>query len=303
MELTGASCLLIPAAIGGVISLLFALWRRRQHERKLNHWQVVYGTVTDISAPSPAEADEAQPPHMVISYEYEIGGKTFQNQEGSLMALAQRDRYEIGDTVKVHVPPTDHSEATLDLLEGRPTVLPALVGIGLLLLAAVGSGLRWLDEFASAEWWTLAFGFLILPATSLFLLLRGRRELKLAQESNSWPTTDGEVVFSRTVRQESGGESSSVTYRPNVTFDYEIRGQAHRSNRITSSEFQFLPTARRAREKAEEYPVGSTVTVYYKPDDPALGVLEPGDSSGGAVMVGVGILFLGFDVLFLILNL
>ena len=214
-----------------------------------------------------------------------------------MLALLRRDRYQAGDTAKVYINPDDPTDATLDQPEARPSLPLLLSGAAMLLFAVAVPAFNTLENMGgSAGFWEMAGLLVIMPGFSFLMPFFGRKQYLTARESTTWPTTTGEVVYSGVKKQEGSGESDSISYGPAVSFDYEVRGQTYRSHQISSSGFISNADQSRAERKANEYPVGSQVTVYYDPDDPEFGVLEPGDTRGPAMMIGFGLLLLIMNI-------
>lgn len=143
----------------------------------------------------------------------------------------------------------------------------------------------------------------VIGAVGLFL---SGRDLLRGRSSASWPTTQGEVVYSsleQHMSTDSDGDAS-VTYGAKVVYNYQVGGQALTGDRRRFSESR-SSSARRAQEAVNRYPVGSQVTVYYDPDNPQVSVLETGASAGGVVVpvVTLGLLIFGLyklvDALFI----
>ncbi len=103
------------------------------------------------------------------------------------------------------------------------------------------------------------------------------------RDAVNWPTTSGQVVetkvTSHTSTSSSGSgrsraTSSTTSYVPWVLYRYSVGGlelENHKVQTMTSYD-----TRAEAKQVIEQYPVDSTVTVYYKPDDPDKSVLVPG---------------------------
>lgn len=94
-----------------------------------------------------------------------------------------------------------------------------------------------------------------------------------------WPSVQGRVVASGTQRRKvrtfddvrSDGSSTETRNFANVVYEYTVRGQKLRNNRVSIGEdlgnFEIEETIAR-------YPVGMIVTVYYNPLTPKDAVLE-----------------------------
>lgn len=163
--------------------------------------------------------------------------------------------------------------------------------LGLFAGTALLAGCRFSLDTATGVW---AYALIaLIGAVGLFLtgrdLLRGR-------SSASWPTTQGEVVYSsleQSMSTDSDGDSS-VTYGAKIVYNYQVGGQQLTGDRRVFSESR-SSNARRAQEIANRYPVGSTVTVHYDPNNPPVSVLEPGVGFGGMIvpLIMLGLLIFG----------
>lgn len=120
-----------------------------------------------------------------------------------------------------------------------------------------------------------------------------RRRGGLAAGSRAWPTARGRVLAAEVRSYRSGDGWSSRSHYPAVRYEYEVEGRRYTGDRI-----YFDQTSRAhagpATRTVGRYPVGSEVTVYYDPTDPARALLEPGRSGAcNYGVVGCGLLFVG----------
>jgi hypothetical protein len=116
----------------------------------------------------------------------------------------------------------------------------------------------------------------------------GAIEWDRAAESASWPTAPGVVTESRVVRstRRTGGRTRPSS-SAHVEYAFDALGVHRTASRVgfrmgSSSEES-------AREVVARYPVGTTVTVRYSPDDPALACLEPGTGDWQWVPIAIGV--------------
>jgi hypothetical protein len=91
----------------------------------------------------------------------------------------------------------------------------------------------------------------------------GLIKIKQRSDNLNWPSVKGEVVSSQTKWQR--GRKSKVTYTYNVD-GQSFKDSCSEKGLITKSGRKFW----------EKYSVGSTVEVFYNPDNPATSVLEQG---------------------------
>ncbi len=114
--------------------------------------------------------------------------------------------------------------------------------------------------------------FLLASALAGWVCLRN---FNLAQASSNWVKTSGKIVRSD-LQDFSVGRKEN--FKALVEYSYDVGGIIHRGTRI-----RFADTTGSAAEKQRaivaQYPVNSTVDVYYDPHHPGEAVLETG---GGA---------------------
>lgn len=84
--------------------------------------------------------------------------------------------------------------------------------------------------------------------------------------SESWPTVNGQATK---VRYETSGDSIIAE----ITYTYNVDGVAYENDRI---DFASMRESVEVTNLFKSRNVGSTVRVYYDPDDPATSVLVPG---------------------------
>jgi len=100
----------------------------------------------------------------------------------------------------------------------------------------------------------------------------------------SWPSVSGRVVSTRI--DEALGSKGSTTYRPVITYRYVVDGVEHTSDRLSGAVITHGRSW--AQGRCDAYPVGSEVTVYYNPRDPAKAVLESGMQWSSLLFVAIG---------------
>ncbi len=134
----------------------------------------------------------------------------------------------------------------------------------------------------------LAFG-----GGGAYLVYRALQDRKKAAESVSWPSTGGQITEARVERTEhtdSDGDSS-YSYVPTVRYSYQVGEQVLTGKRIGFGFGKGYGRPAKAEAALARFAVGSAVTVYYNPADPADAVLErtaTGLTAG--LIVGVALL-------------
>ncbi len=116
------------------------------------------------------------------------------------------------------------------------------------------------------------------------------------QATKSWPTTTGHVISAdvqekvETRRDMNDRPRTERTYTPAVRYEYTVGAQTYLGHRVKADDYG--GGADRAYGIVNRYPAGTTLTVFYDPDDPDQAVLETGaDTSGVYLFGGVGALF------------
>lgn len=135
----------------------------------------------------------------------------------------------------------------------------------------------------------------------ILALSSGAQRLWRGAASEHWPSAEGKVLFSRVNTSETrdGEGGRGVAFSPQFAYTYEVAGVKHFNNRrrfgqIEGSGEQW------AEDIAARYPAGKGVRVSYFPADPDVAVLEPGNSSEGLWLPGVGLVALLFGLAALI---
>jgi hypothetical protein len=107
--------------------------------------------------------------------------------------------------------------------------------------------------------WSLGWlAFAVLVCVSFPSLLQAR-------ESSTWPATDGTITRSKIA---SGDESDYF----DVNYSYDVDGKRYRGDKLSLDGF----TPNTLQDLCARYPVGKTVLVYYRPQDPTKSCLIPG---------------------------
>lgn len=117
---------------------------------------------------------------------------------------------------------------------------------------------------------------IIIGISFLALFVIGRNFLN-GLNSRNWPITEGRVVHSGVQAHQSMDDDgeTSTTYGASIQYEYNVSGQEIQGARRSFTEMR-TNSVRRAEQILTRYPQGSSVTVYYHPDNPSLSVLEPG---------------------------
>lgn len=147
----------------------------------------------------------------------------------------------------------------------------------------------------------------VLVVLGAALLHFGVYFMRTANESDSWPETEG-VIVSYLVRydisnSQRGRINPHKDYYYTVTYRYIVEGDTLRNNqynlgngnRVGGAYYDSEEEARAAAQK--QHPMRGRVSVWYNPEDPTMSVLEPGASSATYVPLILGFVFLGCGIL------
>ena len=146
---------------------------------------------------------------------------------------------------------------------------------------------------APSHWLTAIGVFLVLFGLGVFAL--AIREAMKSNRARLWPSTLGTVIACDV---EIYSRSDDRAYRLNVRYRYEVAGRAYTGFRIRLFDGSGLLWW--MRRKAQKYPEGSKVRVYYSPSNPQDAMLVPGlDATRFAslLVAGVVVLLNGINLL------
>jgi hypothetical protein len=127
----------------------------------------------------------------------------------------------------------------------------------------------------------------------IILLFSSASDLTRGYASKGWPTVLGEVVGTSTSRHRSGRGVfwRLYGYSARIQFRYIVNGVAYSGDRYrfgTPSVFG-NGSVDDVRDLQELYPPGMPIRVAYKPNDPAVSVLEPGASWGSFITLSIAL--------------
>lgn len=142
----------------------------------------------------------------------------------------------------------------------------------------------------------------LLLSGGVAMMLGAISQLMASFEAMSWPTASGKVTrsdvqtLSQSVRRRGGDgvRRSSVEeyYTADIEYEFELNGVTHYGNQLTTVQGGNLATRPSVEKTVARYPVGQTVTVSYKPDDPDQSVLEPGSWGGFFALAGLSLVLI-----------
>jgi hypothetical protein len=124
------------------------------------------------------------------------------------------------------------------------------------------------------------FTFILLAVITLFagwfLIVRGLLTLLNQHDAESFPHVQGQVLSSQVTI--THGSKGRVYYHPSIHYMYNVDGRVYSAWRYR---YDGRPTdSESANAIVEEHPAGSSLEVYYRPQNPADALLSPGVESG-----------------------
>lgn len=137
------------------------------------------------------------------------------------------------------------------------------------------------------------------------LTVHGWWARRLAAWSVHWFPTEARVLRSEVCEEVQSSFSregihpsyQTVSYYPEVEYEYEVQGERRRSNKVLLVHVHH--SAEEARAVVAKYPTGATVRAWYDPGAPDRVVLEPGlqgRESKYRIPLGVGLAFLALGM-------
>lgn len=105
--------------------------------------------------------------------------------------------------------------------------------------------------------------------------------------STQWPSVEARFVEVRW----KGPQQTGGGYVAEARYTYVIDGERYERDRV---DYGYAPSSDRVRQALESRVAGDTVRVYYDPDRPTRAVLVPGVGWASWMLLGIGVLFLGF---------
>jgi len=132
--------------------------------------------------------------------------------------------------------------------------------------------------------------FIYLPIfLGVILFLLDFRLLYKSIQSENWSQTEGRITKSEL--NKSGGGDSSISYEPQVEYQYEVDGKLYKSKRLYfGSSIGSYFKKRKSQKYVNKFPVNSKVTVYYNELNIKQSVLETGIHSEILLLFVTGIL-------------
>ncbi len=136
--------------------------------------------------------------------------------------------------------------------------------------------------------WFLRFWELFCGSAGAGLIALALRNLFKGWSSRGWSRTQGIVVRSFVLVDETDGRES---YTPQVEYEYSVGGKKYLGRRLRYGQIG-SSSRKRAERVIVPYTSGTSTQVWFNPRDPSDAVLVSGSSWGNAAIAIAGLIFL-----------
>jgi hypothetical protein len=145
---------------------------------------------------------------------------------------------------------------------------------------------------------------LVFVIIGVVILRYAMRTAEKARQSESWPSTEGEIAHSATLYQTDSTATNNgvATFKADIAYRYKVKGASYSSSKVALLDLA-TSSSGRAQTIVQRYPDKSKVQVYYNPADPSDAILEPGSTGGVNVLYLIGGIFATAGVFFLVMSL
>lgn len=252
-----------------------------------------------LTASASTDGDAESPYEFHVSYRYSFGGKSFTGRAFRTSG-GGFDEYRPVQLLLLHDPPGSRHSCWVDPIRPENAVLKrnsplfALLIFFPMIFVAIGATVlvvTWkrapdpthVDELGRRRM-SPASKRRVLQFVFLVLILGGAGGLYLMKtwimgpiEAKSWLRVPATVIESHLRRHESTDSDghTSVTWKIDILYEYEVQGRTYRSNR-----YGFIGGSSSGRDPKERilrrYPPGAHIEVFVDPSDPTSAVIEPG---------------------------
>jgi hypothetical protein len=158
--------------------------------------------------------------------------------------------------------------------------------------AAGAAQMRWKPGVTARQKAILGWAFLtILTVTGATMTFFGGWGLLRANASKGWPTAKGRVLepaVEESSTTDTKGRSSS-SYHIRMLYEFTVDGTDFTGKRVAYGDKIGRETSRYASDVTRRYPAGKRVTVYYKPGNPKVSLLEPGVKGQTFIVPSIGL--------------
>lgn len=146
-------------------------------------------------------------------------------------------------------------------------------------------------------------GVVLLLIVGVVLSSKGILRMGQGINSNSWPSTEGKIIFSGIANTE---QYDVTTFKVEVHYQYVVKDITYVSKKIRLG-FEGFTTSSSERiyKFSEKYPQDKTVTVYFDPKNAQNSVLEPGlftHQFVSSLGLGIVLLCIGLRQLYSLVN-
>jgi len=291
---------------------IYALWKMVGDKSSTRHWSVTRGKITisrvGVSATHPSGRDPADA-GAVMRYHYRVGAKDYEgdglrtgakSRTMGLLAKALIKKYPEGRKIDIYYDPADPAKSALEKKgKGNPAVTIVFLVVfgaiaGILTAHAIAGKMIMMSNGLPVFALGLPSAALLIAVGSFAAYFLQRRERKA---SAAWPTTQGQIVSSRTIEEEErrrdddGRERIDRTYRPEIRFAYRVDDNEYATDTWKPGGVVGSGSPKYAEGIVARYAAGRSVAVYYDPAHPDVAVLEPANRDGAALPLVFGVAF------------
>jgi hypothetical protein len=130
----------------------------------------------------------------------------------------------------------------------------------------------------------------------VFCILWAFIEFREGQQSLSWPVAEG-IVYSAHIETHHDDEGG-VSYSPRIAYHYSVTSNTYSGNRIRAVKGTDAAGRNYSKTKllVDSHQPGSTVRVFYNPNQPESSVLVPGSVGRTLGLLVGGVIFSGFSL-------
>ena len=117
----------------------------------------------------------------------------------------------------------------------------------------------------------------------------GARLVQEARASRAWPTTQATITKSSSHPRLFW--ERHLSFVSSIAYAYKVAGRDYQGKKLRFSDV--VGRSSGAISDKSKYPLGKSVLVFYRPDNPANCVLEPGDDINLYLIPGAGLCLIG----------
>ncbi len=137
-------------------------------------------------------------------------------------------------------------------------------------------------------------GSLLLLVPGAIMLLIGGKMVKTCFDSYKWPSIWGEIVRSEIIKERLKGRNTGnkIVYRPMVSYSYRLNSKEYTGkNEYPMQQPKNFVNKADAEKYLKDWPLSSSIRVFYKPSEPEFSCLKPGLSRMAIMLFGIGVTF------------